>query len=148
MIRNARSRLAGPTASGSFVRGVVLILVLVPAVAIAVSDDDGDLVPNAFDNCSTTPNGPNDASNQVDSDLDGYGNACDADYSNDQAVTGLDYATFLATVAGPGDVTDHDGNGIVTLTDFNVYLSYFAGLNSSAPGPSGLACAGTVPCVP
>ena len=43
------------------------------ANAGSVVDDDNDLVPNAFDNCLTDPNGPANGSNQVDADQDGFG---------------------------------------------------------------------------
>jgi len=109
-----------------------------------VADADGDLVPDSFDNCDVADNGPNDGSNQVDTDIDGYGNACDADYDNDLAVTAGDFGIFLGTFGGPGDLTDHDGDGSVTAADFGVFLGQFGG----APGTSGLACAGTVPCTP
>jgi hypothetical protein len=74
------------------------------------------------------------ASNQVDSDGDGYGNVCDADYDNDNLVTVVDFATFLSRFGGPGDITDHDGDGVVTELDLRVFLSDFQG----PPGPSGL----------
>ena len=49
------------------------------ASAGAITDNDGDLVPDQFDNCKLVANGPNQTSNQVDTNLDGFGNACDAD---------------------------------------------------------------------
>jgi hypothetical protein len=113
-----------------------------------VSDSDADLVPDALDNCLVVANGPNDVSNQTDSDLDGYGNACDPDYNNDWAVDTRDYGVLLSSLTGPGTVTDHDGNGIVTVTDFAVLLEYFTNVPFNVPGPSGLACAGVVPCTP
>lgn len=122
------------------------------ANAGAVTDTDGDLVPDAFDNCSALANGPGQGSNQVDADLDGYGNACDADYDNDalQEVNTLDFSVFLSafTDATPTTVTDHDGDGDTTTIDFSTFLGAFQG---PAPqvGPSGLACAGvSTPCVP
>ncbi len=117
------------------------------SAALALSDADGDLVPDAFDNCSVIPNGPNEASNQVDSDLDGYGNACDPDYNDDFQITTLDYGVLVEALTEPGGEADHDGNGVVTITDFAVFLERFQTTNA-APGPSGLACAGTLPCTP
>ena len=67
------------------------------------SDADGDLVPDQFDNCSTVRNGPNDPSRQIDSDRDGYGNACDADYSvpsGDFLVTTGDFPVFINAFVG------------------------------------------------
>jgi hypothetical protein len=123
------------------------------ANAGAVVDGDSDLVPDAFDNCVALPNGPAQGSNQVDADLDGYGNACDADYNNDPnfAVNTLDFSIFLtAFTGGPTTVTDADGDGDTTTIDFSTFLAAFQ-LGETVPqiGPSGLACAGvTVPCVP
>jgi hypothetical protein len=114
------------------------------ATAGSVTDTDSDLVPDGFDNCDVKPNGPNQGSNQVDSDQDGYGNACDADYDNDLAVTSADFGIFLASFGGPGTITDCDGDGQTTSADFACFLTQFGGV----PGSSGLACAGTIPCTP
>lgn len=129
------------------------------ANAGAVTDTDSDLVPDAFDNCNLLSNGPNPVppslftSNQVDSDVDGYGNACDADYDQDgnENVTGTDFQDFLAAfTGGPTTVTDHNGDGQTTTVDFQIFLSAFR-LTTAVDqvGPSGLACAGvTTPCTP
>ncbi|MEZ4334629.1 MAG: thrombospondin type 3 repeat-containing protein [Myxococcota bacterium] len=121
------------------------------ASAGAVVDTDGDLVPDQFDNCSADQNGPNQGSNQVDSDLDGYGNRCDADYDNSLTTTALDFGQFLSTF-GTNSLgeTDHDGSGTITALDFGIFLGKFSGTanGGNAPGPSGLACAGTTPCTP
>ena len=124
------------------------------ANAGAVADGDGDLVPDAFDNCLELANGPDEDSNQVDSDLDGYGNACDADYDNDAnlEVSTVDFGIFLTAFTDlTGGVTDHDGDGQTTTTDFGTFLAQFQ--TPAVPGPqigeSGLACAGvSTPCVP
>ena len=116
------------------------------ATAGNVTDTDGDLVPDGFDNCDVVPNGPNQGSNQVDSDQDGYGNACDADYDNNNAVTATDFGPFIAALGTSNDPdTDHDGNGQTTALDFSVFLSQ---LTQGFPGTSGLACAGSIPCLP
>lgn len=114
------------------------------ATAGSVTDGDSDLVPDGFDNCDADPNGPNQGSNQVDTDVDGYGNACDADYDNDFTVSAADFGTFLADFGGPGTLTDHDGDGQTTAADFGVFLGQFTG----PPGTSGLPCAGTANCTP
>jgi hypothetical protein len=118
------------------------------ATAGSTADADTDLVPDVFDNCSALANGPGEGSNQVDSDQDGYGNACDADYNQDTFVTSSDFGAFLAAFTGTANsATDHDGDGFTTVSDFSVFL---AGFTSAAPqiGPSGLSCAGTAPCLP
>jgi len=128
--------------------GATFLLMTSSAQAGAVSDSDSDLVPDSFDNCSIQANGPNELSNQVDTDTDGYGNVCDADYSNDGFTTTLDFVTFLTAFTGavPNLVTDHNGDGFTTTLDFQTYLLAFQGIQPL--GPSGLACAGTVPCLP
>jgi len=112
------------------------------------NDIDGDLVLDAVDNCLTTPNGPNEMSNQVDTDQDGYGNACDADYNDDGTTSTLDFAYFLNAFTGaiPDLQTDHNGDCETTTLDFPLYLEAWVGAVSL--GPSGLACGGTVPCLP
>ena len=42
------------------------------ANAGSVTDTDGDLVPDQFDNCLSDANGPNQGSNQIDTDADGF----------------------------------------------------------------------------
>lgn len=116
------------------------------ATAGNVADADGDLVPDGFDNCDQVSNGPNDGSNQVDTDNDGYGNACDADYDQNNAVTATDFGPFIAALGTSNDLrTDHDGNGQTTALDFSTFLTQ---LGQTTPGTSGLGCAGTVPCAP
>jgi MYXO-CTERM domain-containing protein len=51
----------------------------------ATAKDDGDLVPTEIDNC---PDDPND--DQLDSDKDGEGDACDADLDDDGIPNGMD----------------------------------------------------------
>jgi hypothetical protein len=126
----------------------VFALVASNAYAGSVVDSDTDLVPDAYDNCTTVANGPNDASNQDDTNQDGYGNACDPDYDNNGATTTIDFNIFFAAFTGAADPdTDHDANGATTTADFTTFLNYFQNGNA-APGPSGLACAGTAPCLP
>jgi hypothetical protein len=113
----------------------------VPATCPTATDDDGDAVCNALDNCSAVPNG-----DQCDSDGDGYGSACDADYDGD-GVTGIaDFLTLAVEFPSsvpPGDPDlDHNCDGVIGIADFLLFSSEFGG----PPGPSGLACAGTVPC--
>lgn len=137
----------------SLLPAVTMILFALPALAGSVSDADADLVPDGFDNCSTRANGPNDASNQVDADQDGFGNVCDADANNDCATTTLDFPFFLDPFVGTSSSLEFDfnGDGAVTTLDFTLFLSFFT--SGAPPGPSGLSCAicpsppGT-PCLP
>jgi hypothetical protein len=116
------------------------------------ADDDADGVCNAADNCRTIGNGPFDSSNQIDSDLDGIGNACDQDYDQDGYVSGSDFLIFAATWnLGLGDA-GYDPNADASGDDFIDGLDFlaFGGTFGAAPGPSGLACAdptgATAPC--
>jgi hypothetical protein len=132
------------------------ILVFLSTIAFAFSsnagsvlDDDLDNVPNAFDNCTSIANGPADACNQVDSDQDGYGNDCDADYNQDTFVNTDDFALFLSCFVGFSSlaIVDHDCDGFCTVGDFAAFLQGF----TSAPpqiGPTGLMCGMSVPCLP
>jgi hypothetical protein len=124
------------------------------ANAGAVADADSDLVPDGFDNCDARANGPGDASNQVDSDQDGYGNACDTDYNDDGFTTTLDFPVFVAAFTGGTDPnldgleTDSNGDGSTTTLDFPQFVADFTAVGTG-PGPSGLACAGLgAPCLP
>jgi hypothetical protein len=117
------------------------------ASAGAVVDTDGDLVPDQFDNCRTFANGPNQASNQVDTNLDGFGNACDADLDNNNSVGGSDFALFVGFFGqstAAAKAADFDGDNVIGGSDFARFVALFG----QAPGPSGLACAGTIPCTP
>ncbi len=107
-------------------------------------DTDGDLVPDRFDNCRLTDNGPNELGGQMDGDLDGYGNRCDADYNNDGAPNGGDFSRFVNAFNTFDAVVDLSGDGVVNGDDFGRFISSF----STLVGPSGLPCAGTIPCTP
>ena len=105
MFRSNRcNSLKGP------VRGLTLLMTLAAGVAGAQStgDLDGDGVLDTLDNCVEVPNGAASGDNQVDSDGDGFGNACDPDYDN---------------------------NGIVSTTDFGVFYDAFIGASANPARP-------------
>jgi hypothetical protein len=113
----------------------MLVVLLFCAFEAKAQDIDGDGVLDAIDNCSLKIN------KQWDPDLDGYGNPCDADFDQDGDV---DQADFDILNSGQcGSICDLDENG--TVGDFGDFGA-FSSLVGSPPGPSGLACAGTVPC--
>ena len=106
-------------------------------------DQDQDGVDDPFDDCLVDPN-----PDQRDTNQDGYGNLCDADF-DDNGGTGIsDFAVFRpafgSTLGQPAYDPDTDltGDGGVGIADFALFRS----LIGAAPGPSGLACAGTPPC--
>jgi hypothetical protein len=128
------------------------------ASAGAVVDADGDLVPDQFDNCKNFDNGPNDGSNQVDTDIDGWGNACDGDFDNTGAsttwlVSGADFTIFVANFGlstAAARESDLTGDLLISGTDFSRFVALF-GSNmtlAGSPSESGLACRGTIPCTP
>jgi hypothetical protein len=110
-------------------------------VASIVVDSDGDAVFDLRDNCIFMPN-----PSQIDSDLDGCGNACDCDF-NQNGVCGQKDLRALrrcfgraAPAAGPPDdptcaESDLDGDGVVGGSDFIVFRTWFG----STPGP-GTTC--------
>jgi len=107
------------------------------------ADADSDGVCDAADDCSARAN-----HGQLDTDFDGYGNACDGDFGNDGVVGLGDLLTLLrgfgASLGGPNydPELDTNGDGGIGLNDFLVLAPSFG----DPPGPSGLACAGTIPC--
>jgi hypothetical protein len=115
----------------------------VPGGAVVSADADGDGVPDSADNCTQLPN-----ASQLDTNADGYGNACDPDYDQNGAVGVSDFNRFRGVFgstsgsAGYDPDADADANGAIGLSDFNNLRAFFGG----PPGPSGLACAGAIPC--
>ncbi|NRA06693.1 MAG: hypothetical protein HRU02_00905, partial [Myxococcales bacterium] len=117
-----------------------------------IMDADGDGWTDASDNCVLIPNA---GTLGCDSDKDGYGNACDGDFNNDGTSDGVDFSPlFLAdfasgaqsnNAAGDPQGTDMNCDGLVDGVDFvdPFFLTQF-GLGT--PGPSGIGCAGSVPC--
>ena len=117
------------------------------AFAGSVTDTDADGVPDAYDNCSTTPNGPSlgtgSCNAQEDYDQDGYGQICDADFDNNNSTVIGDLNALLANFGVAADLpTDIDCNGSTVVGGLNALLAKFG----TPPGPPGLACAGTIPC--
>lgn len=111
------------------------------------TDTDGDGVFNVLDNCVSIPNA---APGDCDTDNDGYGNMCDGDFDQNLSVVATDFNArfvpdFKAGVdKAPLDGTDMDCNGAVVATDFNA--KFVPQFKAGKPGPSGLFCAGTIPC--
>jgi len=107
------------------------------------ADADADGVCDAADDCSEVAN-----PSQLDTDFDGYGNACDPDFGNDGLVGGSDFLSvaraFGARLGEPAydPHLDANGDGAIGGPDLLSLGRRFG----QAPGPSGLACAGSVPC--
>ena len=99
----------------------------VGALEVANLDRDSDGVRDAFDNCLLTPN-----ADQLDTDGDGQGDACDADDDNDGVPDGDDNCPLVANadqadldLDGQGDAcdTDDDNDGVDDDVD-NCPLEY------------------------
>ena len=82
------------------------------------ADADEDLIPDDVDNCRLTAN-----RSQTDTDEDGYGNACDADFNNDGSVNYLDF-NILASIWGTSDPDaqlDMNSDGYLNYADLNLF---------------------------
>ncbi len=112
-------------------------------------DMDSDGVPDSEDICKMDPMAPLLCGS--DTDQDGYGNACDFDLNNDSLVNGLDFVILRLTCYSAGSDPTNAGcdlncDTLVNGLDTVLFLPHF--LAGTPPGPSGLPCAGTVPCLP
>jgi hypothetical protein len=109
-------------------------------------DADSDGIPDVLDKCSQDSR---NAALTCDTDQDGYGNVCDADFNQSGTTNSTDFSMFFVPSLNSGVPssrgTDMNCSGTVNSTDFSMF--FVPKLNTSAPpGPSGLACAGSIPC--
>lgn len=100
---------------------------------IAPLDSDTDGVPDAVDNCLTVAN-----ADQRDTNGDGFGNRCDADFDGDCAVNAIDLSIMRLNFFGSMPDIDLDGDGVVNSSDLGIMKTLFF----AAPGPSGTATCG------
>ncbi len=125
---------------------LLALAVSISGFAGPVDDTDNDGIPDNQDNCVVVPNGPllgtGSCVAQEDADMDGYGNPCDLDVNNNGAVDLIDLSNNFLTQGAIGTAHDYNCNGAVDLLD----LSESFLRQGEIPGPSGLACAGTIPC--
>jgi len=96
----------------------------------AAADTDGDGIPDASDNCTNAAN-----ASQLDTDSDGYGNRCDADFNQSNFVNITDLGIFKSRYGTTNADADLDGNGFVNITDLGIFKSLYG----KVPGPSGVA---------
>ncbi len=118
-----------------------LLLLAAPAWAV---DQDGDGIDDPLDNCTLISNA---GSAHCDTDLDGYGNACDSDLNNDGIADSADYLVFspdFQTGQDSGVGSDINCDGVVDSGDYPKLFEDISG--GVSPGFSGLSCAGTIPC--
>jgi hypothetical protein len=91
------------------------------------ADTDGDGQPDNNDNCIAHAN-----ADQRDSDMDGYGNRCDADFDDNCIVNTVDLGLFRLAYFTTDADADLDGDGIVNAVDLGILKSLFF----APPGPS------------
>lgn len=102
-------------------------------------DDDADGFVDGCDNCIEVSNpGQSDQTPPVG---DGFGDACDGDFTGDNVVAGDDFAIFRGCFAAvsfgnPGfnAECDHTSDGIIGGGDFTIFRAELA---KGCPGPSG-----------
>jgi hypothetical protein len=110
--------------------GDVTTLPPVTLTAIPDADADGDGVGDSADNCTLVEN-----ADQRDTNGDGFGNACDADF-DDNCATNFSDLGYFKSVFFTGDAdADFDGDGSVGFADLGTFKSLFM----LPPGPSGMA---------
>ncbi|MCP4243118.1 MAG: S8 family serine peptidase [bacterium] len=90
------------------------------------TDTDADGLPDSCDNCTLVPNPP-----QRDTDDDGFGNICDADFNDDGVVNFGDVGSFVSVFGTTDPDADFNGDGVVNFGDVSILLMAF-GL---PPGP-------------
>ncbi|MFK8014089.1 MAG: peroxidase family protein [Gammaproteobacteria bacterium] len=93
-----------------------------------LSNQDTDSVADPWDNCLLIDN-----DDQRDTDNDGYGNVCDADFNNDGATNALDLGVLRAVFLTDDEHADLNGDGIVNVVDLGLFRTLFF----MPPGPSG-----------
>lgn len=108
-------------------------------------DSDGDGVPDSSDNCPSTAN-----SDQIDTDGDGQGDACDADDDNDNVPDAEDNCPLTSNP----EQADFDGDGVGDACDPDVDGDGVAHDSDSCPltqpgevvDPTGCSLAQLCPC--
>ncbi|MEM9057981.1 MAG: hypothetical protein AAGD86_10915, partial [Pseudomonadota bacterium] len=93
------------------------------------ADSDADGVPDSFDNCTLSAN-----PSQIDSNADGYGNACDGDLDDSCAVNFIDLGLMKSVFFSADADADLNGDGNVNFLDLGLMKALFF----QPPGPSAL----------
>jgi len=92
-------------------------------------DADGDGVPDDIDNCLGVFN-----PDQRDTNGNGFGNRCDADFNGDGVVNFADLAILRGRFTTSDPDADLNGDGVVNFADLAIFQSLFG----RPPGPSAL----------
>jgi hypothetical protein len=125
---------SSPVGVSTGASGVALHAGVWPAFARGAAslpaDADGDGLLDGGDNCTAVPN-----PDQRDTDADGYGNLCDADFDQNGFVNLVDLQLFKGAFFTADPDADFDGSGLVNLVD----LARMRALFLRPPGPSAFA---------
>jgi len=120
-----------------------------PPLPAELADRDGDGVPDPQDLCIGVANPPaSEGGQQADVDADGFGDACDVDFDGDGLVGMTDWLRFAAAHGSSAGepaydpVVDVDADGSIGTPELLRVLEGFG----ARPGPSGVACDGTLLC--
>ncbi|MFK7887451.1 MAG: hypothetical protein AB8G16_11365, partial [Gammaproteobacteria bacterium] len=125
MIANAFSG-ADLQAEFDFVRRLTTPATAIDCLPAPGGDVDGDSLDDRHDNCVLLNNDP-----QRDTDGDGFGNTCDADFNQDCIVNVLDLGLLRSEIFGTNLNYDMNGDGMVNIVDLGLLrVSFF-----SPPGP-------------
>lgn len=116
---------------------MLALVIFVQAIATGAYaiDTDGDLIDDATDNCTASKN-----PSQSDSDLDGFGNACDADFDQTGMVTINDFNIFRGcliqqTLTGNYlEICDLNSDGALNDADYAKFRRSFG----KPPGPTAI----------
>ncbi|MEO1576601.1 MAG: thrombospondin type 3 repeat-containing protein, partial [Pseudomonadota bacterium] len=103
-------------------------ITLLLAPAAMGMDTDGDGVDDAADNCIEHAN-----ADQRDSNGDGFGNRCDADFNGDLITNVVDLGVMRSVFFSANEDADLDGDGMVNFIDLGILRTLFF----QAPGPAG-----------
>jgi hypothetical protein len=141
LLLSLRPRRRSGRATRRLLGGLLLALWVTAPVPSSAADLDADGVPDEADNCLLVPNAP---PLDCDFDQDGIGNLCDGDLDQTGTVDAGDYALWEAAFLTTDSAADFNCDGVVGGPDHAII--YVLLESSGAPGPSGLACAGSVPC--
>ena len=117
--QNITATITGYTsnsATGITVADRETVEVLLSLAPDASQDTDGDGVTDVNDNCPATPNGAAQ-DNQLNTDGDSQGNACDSDDDNDGLSDSYEIAHGLNPLDSADAALDPDGDGVSTFQE-------------------------------
>jgi hypothetical protein len=98
-------------------------------IELTRQDADADGVADVLDNCTLVQN-----ADQRDTNGDGFGNVCDADFDDNCAANFADLGHFKSVFFTADPDADFDGDGSVGFADLGTFKALFM----QPPGPSGV----------